>query len=109
MTTTEKRPHRRLVRVCFLALFGAIIAGCGPAIYTVHILPASRAVEQARLADAAEHAPYEFHYADAHLRKAREEAGSANYQDASRFAEVAEEFGVKARDMARRRMREMGR
>ena len=77
--------------------------------YTIHILPAALAVEQAREADAAEHAPYEFYYAREHLRKAREEAAEASYQDAGRFARVAEEFGVKARDLARRRMREMGR
>ena len=43
------------------------------------------------------------------LLMAREEAAEANYQDAIRFAERANEFGTKARDMARRRMREMGR
>jgi hypothetical protein len=87
----------------------AIAFGCGPTIYTVNILPASRAVEQAREAGAAEHAPYEYYFAEAHLEKAKEEASRASYQDAIRFAEQAEQFGVKARDLARRRLREMGR
>ena len=39
----------------------------------------------------------------------REEAAEASYQDAIRHAGVAEEYGVKARDLARRRLREMGR
>lgn len=84
-------------------------AACGPSLYTFNVVPASSAVEEARLADAAEHAPYEYFYARSYLDKAREEAAEANYQDAIRFAERANEFGTKARDMARRRMREMGR
>ncbi len=86
-----------------------LVVGCGPTIYTVHILPASRSVEQAQEAGAAEHAPYEYHYARAFLEQAREEAGEASYQDAIRHAKVAEEYGLKARDLARRRLRELGR
>ena len=101
---------RRWVVACLLLLCASgLVLGCGPTFYTVHILPAARAVEEAREADAAEHAPYEYHYADAHLRKAREEAAEASYQDAIRYAEQAEEYGTKARDLARRRMRELGR
>ncbi|MFW6050496.1 MAG: DUF4398 domain-containing protein [Myxococcota bacterium] len=84
-------------------------AGCGPVIHTVNVVPASRAVEQAREARAAEHAPYEYYYAKAHLEEARDEASEAHYEDSIRFAETAEEYGVKARDLARRRFREMGR
>jgi hypothetical protein len=87
----------------------AALTGCGPTFYLVNVTPASRVVEEAREAGAAEHAPYEYFYAEAHLVKAREEAAEANYQDAIRFAGVAEEYGVKARDLARRRMRELGR
>lgn len=86
-----------------------LVVGCGPTIYTVHVLPASRAVRQAEEAGAEEHAPYEYHYANEFLQKARAEAGEASYQDAIRHAKVAEEYGVKARDLARRRMREQGR
>lgn len=84
-------------------------AGCGPVMYTVNVLPASRAVERAKEAHADENAPYEYYYAKAHLDEAREEAGQANYQDAVRYAEDAEKYGNKARDLARRRFREMGR
>lgn len=87
----------------------SILGACGPSLYTFNIIPASQAVEQAREANAAEHAPYEYFYAQSYLDKAREEAAEANYQDAIRFAERANEYGTKARDMARRRMREMGR
>jgi len=84
-------------------------AACGPALYSFNIIPASQTVGQAEQANAAEHAPYEYFYARSYLDKAREEAAEANYQDAIRFAERANEFGTKARDLARRRMREMGR
>lgn len=77
--------------------------------YTVNVLPASRVVEEAGEARAAEHAPYEYYYARAHLDEARQEASQGHYQDAVEYAETAEEYGNKARDLARRRFREMGR
>ena len=83
--------------------------GCGPSLYTFNVIPAAQAVEQAAQANAAEHAPYEYFTARSYLDKAREEAAEANYQDAIRFAERANEMGTTARDMARRRMRELGR
>ena len=70
------------------------------------VLPAARAVEQAREAHAEELAPYEFHYAEEHLRKAREEESEASYQDAAAYAATAEEYGLRARDLAVERMRE---
>ena len=91
------------------AVLALVLAGCGPTLYTVRIVPAARAVEQARQAGAEEHAPYELAYAEAYLDKAREEAAEASYEDAMRFAETAEEFGEKARALARRRLQEMGR
>lgn len=100
---------RWLFACALIVLLSSLLFGCGPTLYTVNILPASRLVEQAKQAEAPEHAPYEYYYAQAHLEKAREEAAEANYQDAIRFAEIAEEHGAKARDLARRRLREMGR
>ncbi len=91
------------------ALVLIVAAGCGPSLYAARIRPAARAVERARSADAAEHAPYEYHYAVEHLDKAREEAGESNWQDAMDYAETAEEFATKAREMSRQRMRGMGR
>jgi hypothetical protein len=95
--------RRLLLWVCLAC------AGCGPTMYTLNIRPAERAVEQAREARAAEHAPYEYHYAKAHLVEARNEATEAKYEDAVRYAKVAEEYAVKARELARRRLREAGR
>lgn len=100
---------RRSALLVGIVVAAAVLAACGPTLYTFNSIPASQAVEQARQANAAEHAPYEYFFARSYLDKAREEAAEANYQDAIRFAERANEFGTKARDMARRRMREMGR
>lgn len=91
------------------AIVSTTLVACGPALYTFNIIPAGSNVSQAREANAAEHAPYEYFYAQAYVDKAREESAEGNYQDAIRFAERANEFGSKARDMARRRMRELGR
>ena len=101
------RLSRRIFVVIALAVLGG--TGCGATLSTIDIVPAARVVEQAREANAPEHAPYEYYYADAYLQKARHEAAEASYQDAIRFATIAEEYGVKARDLARRRMREQGR
>lgn len=100
---------KRLMLVTGLFAGLSLLAACGPSFYTFNVIPASSAVEQARVANAAEHAPYEFFIAQSYLDKAREEAAEANYQDAIRFAERANELGTKARDMAQRRMRELGR
>src|SRR5262249_2452612 len=107
-----RRPNVRSFR--WIAwMLGSVIAlstiGCGPAFYLINIAPASRALSEAEQANAAEHAPYEFYYAQAMFRKAKEEDEEASYQDAIHYAEIAEEFGTKARDLARRHMREMGR
>lgn len=88
----------------------AVLAtGCNPMLYAMNVGSASRSVEEARLAEAPDNAPYEYYLADAYLDKAREEAAEGQYQDARRFASVAEENGVKARDIARRHLRETGR
>lgn len=100
---------KRLMLVTGLCAAVSTLVACGPSLYTFNSIPAASVVEQARQANAAEHAPYEFFYARSYLDKAREEAAEANYQDAIRFAERASEYGTKARDLARRRMRELGR
>ena len=83
--------------------------GCGPIGYVVGINGAAQAVEEARQVNAARLAPYEMHYAAEHLTKAREFAAEAEYQHAMDMAEIAEEYGNRARDLARRRQQESGR
>ncbi len=94
-----------------LALLGAssIAVGCGPIGYTVTVLDATEAVEEARTAGAPATAPYEYYYAQAFLDKAREEAGEAEYQNSMELSGTASTYGRRARDLARRRGRESGR
>lgn len=76
-------------------------AGCGPVLYMVNLSGAQHAVEEARQAGAAQRAPYEYHYALEHLRKAQEFAGTAEYQDAMDMATVAEDYGNRALERSR--------
>ena len=87
-------------------LCGGLLVGCGPAMYTVSIVPASREVQRAQEVGAAEHAPYEYYYALEFLNRARHEVGEAEYQNARRYANIAREYGKKARRRARERRRE---
>ena len=62
---------------------------CGPIQTTSVIVDSEAAVSAARLAQAAERAPYELTAAEAYLRKAREEHGRADYEDAAELGERA--------------------
>jgi hypothetical protein len=103
------RPHVLAAARKAVLVSVVMISGCGPTLYSANVHKASKRVESARHAHAAEHAPFEYYYAVENLEKAREEAGHASYQSAIEYARVAKEYGEKARDLARRRMREMGR
>ena len=81
--------------------FAAAVSGCGPVLYAVNLSGAQHAVEAARQAGASQRAAYEYHYALEHLHKAQEFAGNAEYQDAVDMATVAEEYGNRARELAR--------
>lgn len=93
--------------LAWAALLAALLcaSGCGPVVYTAAILRAEGSVAQAENADAADLAPYELTFAQAHLTKAKEEAAEGHYQDASRFADRAHEHGQRAVELARRRAR----
>ncbi len=85
-----------------VTVLASAASGCAPTVYSVHVLPAARVVEEAELAGAAEHAPYEYHFARVHLEQARVAAAESAYQDAIRYAKVAAEHGR----LAQRRTRE---
>lgn len=92
-----------------MVLGACATSACGPIGYVVGINGAAQAVEEARAVDATHYAPYEYHYAVANLDKAREFAAEAEYQNAMDMASLAEEYGNRARDLARRRHQESGR
>ncbi len=96
---------------------------CGAIDYSVAILQAHEAIAEAEVAGAGPAepgveceegvdcwlAPYEYTFAEEHLRKAREEVGQADYQAAVDMAHLARDFARKARDMAAQLRREAGR
>lgn len=98
MRTTLSRPGLVCLAVC--AILGT---GCGPVIYASRVVKAEHSVERARAVGAADYAPYEFFYAEAHLHKAREDAGEAAYQDAIRYARTARTFAERSIELARER------
>ena len=79
-----------------LAVVPLVGSGCGPALFTVQTQRAGRAVQRASEADAPRFAPYEFYSAAEHLRKARQEASEASYEDALQFARIAYRHAVEA-------------
>lgn len=88
---------------------GALLAGCGGALYAVQVGSAASKVEQAKQLGAEELAPYEYHFASEHLQKARSEAAEGDYSDAISLAEIAEEHADKAIQLARDAHRGAGR
>ena len=86
---------RRLVVVSMM-FFALAQAGCGSVYYAASMNSASARVEQARSVGAERHAPYEYSYAQEHLRQAQVEASEASYGDAVAYAETAEEYAQKA-------------
>ncbi len=88
------------MRRILLAL--GLAAGCGPVEYvTIVTRQASRAVDDARHAEAEKYAPYEFTVAVESLHKSRELAGHARWQDALRFGGDALKYGREAETLAR--------
>lgn len=84
--------------LALLALAAA--AGCGPIQSTPALIEADVELEAARSAGAPTAAPYEFTSAEAYLRKAREEAGYAQYQATTDFALKARDLAKEAREKA---------
>jgi len=72
------------------------LAGCGGVNYAVVATAASGRLAEARQMGAEQHAPYEYYYAKSHLEQAKVEAMAASYSDAARYAEVADEYALKA-------------
>jgi hypothetical protein len=90
-------PLRGLVLVTVAAALG-----CGNTLYAIRISQASDAVARAEQLEAPVRAPYEYHFALEHLRKARSEAAEADFGDAERLAETALDYANRAVRVAQR-------
>jgi hypothetical protein len=94
-------------RVCrgralpLLAVLGLAALACGPVRYVTDVGRAAAAVEDARAARADKYAPYWFTRATEYLHQAREVAGHADYEAASRFGRIAADAATRAATDAR--------
>jgi hypothetical protein len=93
-----------MVPASFVSLSAALcccaltLGGCGGTSYAVKAGKVSSELELAQRAGAAESAPYEYYFAEAHLLKARTEAAEADYGDALSLLDEAEAYTRRARD-----------
>ena len=78
------------------------MAACGGVSYSLRIVQASDALARAEQLGAAVRAPYEYHYALEHLRKAREQASRSEYGMAERLADIANTHANRAVQLAQR-------
>jgi len=95
--------------IALIAVLGCAVMSCGPVHYSVHVIRASAALAEAEESNAAEMAPYEFYYADEHMKQARREVGYSDFQAAAKCAKIATEYGNKATSISNRRRQEEGR
>jgi hypothetical protein len=72
------------------------LLGCGPVTYSIDVNEAERVVAEARADNAIYYAPYDLHFAEAHLEKAHEEAAQGQYEDAIHAVAVALAYGRRA-------------
>lgn len=77
-------------------LIACAAGGCGPVLYESAVNKAEGALISARENNAHWYAPYEYHYAQANLDKAYEEASHAEYEDAVKFARAALDYAGRA-------------
>jgi hypothetical protein len=85
-----------------IALVVPLLAGCGPVSYAIDVSSAEEIVSEARAENADYYAPYELHFAEAQLAKAREEAAEGHYEDALEMVSVAEAYGRRALERSAR-------
>ncbi|MEY2936571.1 MAG: hypothetical protein RL033_7320 [Pseudomonadota bacterium] len=95
----SERPAPSIRAVVVLVLLAGTV-GCGNAIYAARITQASEELARAEQLGAEARAPYEYHYALEHLRKARSEAMEADYGDAIALARVAYDYANRAVQVA---------
>lgn len=77
-------------------------SACGPVTYALDARSAEGIVKKARAENADYYAPYELHFAEAQLAKAREEASQGHYEDALDMVNVAEAYGRRALERSAR-------
>ena len=82
----------RIISIVGLIAF----SGCGPVLSVSGIANAQQSIELARLHQAEQQAPYEYHLAVEYWKKAKEEQGYSQYETSVKFANQAELFAKKS-------------
>jgi hypothetical protein len=90
-------------RAAVLAVLVAFGCGCGPVMYTSNIRSAEQKLQLAREENARWYAPYEYYFAEAHLQQSERLAAESEYEDAIRYAKIAEDFSGRALEITRRK------
>ena len=90
-------PNGRFYAIAGLGGLLLSLAGCGPITATTTIAQATVAIEAAEGAQAKTFAVYEYTSATEYLRKAREEEGFSDFQQAIDYAKQAREFAEQAK------------
>lgn len=75
-------------------------SACGPVQSTSYLIDAEVALEAAKTAQAERFAPYEWTAANLYYRKAREEVGYSDFEQAIDFAQKAGKYATQARENA---------
>lgn len=87
----------KTARVCLTLV---ALTACGPVQSTAYLMDAEVQIEAARTAQAERYAPYEWTSANLYFRKAKEEVGYSDFEQAVDFAQKAQKFALQARDNA---------
>lgn len=90
-------------RAALLAVLLMLGFGCGPVSYTTNIRSAEQKLQLAREENARWYAPYEYYFAEAHLQQSERLAAESEYEDAIRYAKIAEDFSGRALEITRRK------
>ena len=91
--------------LCLAAMASALFFACGPVEYINRVtMKASRALAEARAADAEKLFPYEYWTAVEYLNMAREKAAYAYYEVAISYGERSEQAAHEANRLANERM-----
>lgn len=109
MAQRSQITFRKGAQLGLLAALVVFAPGCGGLFYAIEAGSASSKLEQAKQLDAEHRSPYHYFSAQEYLKKASEEAASADYSDAIDMAEEAAKHADEAIKDSRSVMKESGR
>ncbi len=91
----------RGTRFAFLMGLSLVASGCGNTLYLVKVNQAEKDFREAQELGAEQHAPYEYYSAKARLQEAKVQAAQAEYGPAAELSDEADDFAIKAVNVAK--------